>query len=258
MSGILRFVRHRRFQPLWERAHRMAVVGMNYWASSFDGTGERQVLNQALGCLNDTRTPVIFDVGANLGEFTAACVEQLGADCRIFAFEPASATFFALQNRFRATPCVETIRCGVSRISGQAILHTSEPCSTIASLVELDRPIRPFDPALRETVDLCTIDQFCNDRGIERIHFLKIDIEGHELAALEGACGMLENGRIDNLQFEFGENNISSRTFLGDFVKLLGEYDLYRVVPGGLRPWTYQGGASEIFATMNFFGILRK
>jgi len=66
---------------------------------------------------------------------------------------------------------------------------------------------------------------------------------------------MLGRKRIDAIQWEFGENNISSRSYMRDFVDLLDGFDFYRVVPGGLLPWAYRGGASEIFATMNYVAV---
>ena len=64
---------------------------------------------------------------------------------------------------------------------------------------------------------------------------------------------MISEGRIHFIQFEFGENNISSRTYLADFDRILSpQFDFRRVVPGGPTPWSYEGGRSEIFATMNY------
>ena len=64
---------------------------------------------------------------------------------------------------------------------------------------------------------------------------------------------MLAENRIRFIQFEFGENNVSSRTYLADFDSVLGRhFDMFRIVPGGLVPWLYEGGRSELFATMNY------
>lgn len=37
-----------------------------------------------------------------------------------------------------------------------------------------------------ESVDTIRLDSYINNKKIKHIHFLKIDIEGHELKALEG------------------------------------------------------------------------
>jgi FkbM family methyltransferase len=256
MNLILSCARNRMLSPIWSRVHQVALIGMNYWASMFDRSGEKEAVTFVAQHLVNVTSPVIFDVGANVGEFSLHCQKIFGSSCVIYAFEPANATFDELTRRTKdLAPSVKPHQVGISNVLGEAILHSSEPCSTIASLVLLERPIRPFDPVLDEKVVLTTIDCFCAEMDIQRIHFLKLDIEGHELAALDGARMMLEQGRIDCIQFEFGENNISSRTFLGDFVKRLEGFDLFRVVPGGPISWTYKGGASEIFATMNYLAV---
>lgn len=255
---LISFIRRRQFTSLWERLYRTTLVGLNYWASSFNSSGEKEAIASIASALRGVEKPVIFDVGANVGEFSHHCQEAFGPKCRIYAFEPASTTFAELVKLTQnSCPSVEAFRLGISEKEGTAVLHSSEPCSTIASLVALERPIRPFDSSLDEDVEVTTIEAFCAKKGIDRIHFLKLDIEGHELAALKGAQTLLSEGRIDYVQFEFGENNISSRTFLGDFVKLLAGYDLFRIVPGGPVPWTYRGGASELFATMNYLAVRR-
>jgi hypothetical protein len=82
-----------------------------------------------------------------------------------------------------------------------------------------------------------TIDIFCLKNKINHIHFLKIDVEGHELAVLKGAAKMLENKQIDVIQFEFGAGNSFSKTFFLDFFKLLSPaYSIYRLLSDGFVP----------------------
>jgi len=227
---------------------------MNYWSSEFEMTGERAALDYVASRLRKTPEPVLFDVGANVGTFSLACLDAFDGRCQLHAFEPASATF----ERLRSTSALAIAgvlfhKLALSDHEGTAILHSSEACASIASLERLGRPVRPFVKELDEQVALTTVDQFCQCNEIERIDLLKLDIEGHELAALRGAERMLAENRIRFIQFEFGENNVSSRTYLADFDSVLGRhFDMFRIVPGGLVPWLYEGGRSELFATMNY------
>ena len=50
-----------------------------------------------------------------------------------------------------------------------------------------------------------TIDQYVTNEKIDRIDFMKIDIEGHELSALRGARNCLERRRIQAIYFEYSE-----------------------------------------------------
>ena len=251
---LMRLARHRILQPFWRRLHRISLIGMNYWASEFDATGERDALKLVAKFLHPVNSPVIFDVGANVGDFSLACLEALGSSCSIYSFEPSRSTYDLLSGHVTDTS-IKLHRLGFSNIEGHAVLHSSEPGSSIASLEPLDNPVRMFKPELDERVSITTIDRFCETHGIGTIDFLKLDIEGHEMKALQGARQTISNGRLRIVQFEFGENSISARSYLADIVKLLDGFDFYRIVPGGLVPWVYKDGADEIFATMNYLAV---
>ena len=88
----------------------------------------------------------------------------------------------------------------------------------------------------KEEISLDTIDNYCEEQGIKKIHFLKLDIEGHELSALHGAKKMIANGNIYFIQFEFGGCNIDSATHFQDFYYFLkGKYRIHRILKDGLK-----------------------
>ncbi|KQS04350.1 hypothetical protein ASG11_08880 [Sphingomonas sp. Leaf357] len=229
---------------------------MNFWASLFRTSGEREALDVVFGRLNG-RAPILFDVGANIGDYTAMLLDRFGSSAKIFAFEPSLGAFGALSEKFDAVPSVTLSRLALSDASGDRTLHSDADGSTIASLENLESPIRPFDPDHFQTVACMRLDDYCAEHAIARIDFLKVDVEGHELSVLRGATRLLASRAIDVIQFEFGEPNIDSRTFMRDFVNLLQGYDFFRIVPGGPVPWTYAGGRSEIFATINYLAVRR-
>jgi hypothetical protein len=71
---------------------------------------------------------------------------------------------------------------------------------------------------------------------------------------------LLQENRIDIIQFEFGEMNIASRVFFKDFYDLLsGQYHLYRLLPNGLLPLEpYNARRHEIFIYQNIIAINRR
>jgi hypothetical protein len=71
-------------------------------------------------------------------------------------------------------------------------------------------------------------------------------VEGHELEVLKGARELLGRKALRMIQFEFGERNLASRTFLRDFVNVLEDYDVFRLTPRGLTTLSY-GPADELF-----------
>ena len=66
-----------------------------------------------------------------------------------------------------------------------------------------------YDPAAKVRCPCITLDSYAADNAIERIDLLKIDVEGHEMAALRGAAGLLSEGRVDAIYFEYFERYLS-------------------------------------------------
>jgi hypothetical protein len=87
-----------------------------------------------------------------------------------------------------------------------------------------------------ETVQMRVLDDYCSERGVQRIDLLKLDVEGHELDVLQGAKRMFQEQRIGMVSFEFGGCNIDSRTFVQDFwyfFRQNGGGRLHRLSPSG-------------------------
>ena len=53
-----------------------------------------------------------------------------------------------------------------------------------------------------EKVQTVCLDQFCSHHSINKIDLLKIDIQGHEYAALQGAEQLIRTGRIETIFME--------------------------------------------------------
>ena len=107
-----------------------------------------------------------------------------------------------------------------------------------------------------EDVKIRTIDEFARERGIERVHFLKIDTEGHELRCMEGARGLMDAGRIDFIQFEMG-CNVDSRTFFRDFWQVLKKYRIGRILRDGIVGIERYQASEEQFGSQNLLAELR-
>lgn len=109
-----------------------------------------------------------------------------------------------------------------------------------------------------EEIEIKTIDEFCSENEIRHIHFLKLDIEGHEKSALNGASKILSSGCVNFIQFEFGGCNIDSRTYFQDFYYQLKEdYKIFRIVKDGLFEIKHYKEIYEIFITTNFLAEKR-
>lgn len=200
---------------------------------------------------------IIFDVGANIGQFSSLLSRGLGQQAfEIHAFEPGSLAFDALQASFAANPNMRLNRLALGSTKHVAPLYRDREGSTLSSLY--CRRIAGSEPAFTssETVNVERLDDYCSLHGITHIDLLKLDVEGHELEVLRGGRGMLAGGRIARVTFEFGGTHIDSRVFLRDFFEFfeeLGQFHMARITPSGfLLPLPEYHEALEQYQTANY------
>ncbi len=252
-------------QRLWSRLHTIAIFGMNYGGGGLiESSGETWVLSEVIapGC-KQVAVPVIFDVGANIGDYSL-CLKGFLPSAKIYAFEPGPSVFQQLTANIKAAHADDEIKpynfgFSDSERTVEFYSYTVEGNeASVLSSIDQRLPTQVLDVQTQrsEQIQVRTIDDFCKSEAVVRIDFLKIDVEGHELSVLRGAQGMLANGAISMIQFEFGPANIYSRTYFYDFWSLLSNaYEIYRIVPQGLAPINYYGEHNEIFLTTNYLAL---
>lgn len=243
-------------QPYYEMLHAWALRGMGYGIGDHPATsGERGVLEVlARRC----ERPVVFDVGANVGDWAAMACERFGDAAQIDCFEPSVTAFDKLAKRLAGRAHGFHLH-GLSDREESAALHTDALGSGMASVYRrrLDHFGRSFGDSV--PVMLRRLDDVCAELSVTRIDLLKLDVEGHELAVLRGAGDMLTSGAIRMIQWEMGGCNLDSRTSLQDFWYLLHEhFDIFRIVSDGLAPITQYREQLEVFMCSNFVAIWRE
>jgi FkbM family methyltransferase len=249
-------------QPIYSKLLYFAMRGMHIGeGTAFDAPAEHAALKHLKTILriNNISNPTIFDVGANVGGYTTLLKNVFGDNCYIHSFEASPNTMEELQRTHSNSENVSLWNLALSNSSGVAPLFSTEGNSGLSSLHY--RHLTHHGITLTEecSVNLQTLDDFCSSEGIDNIHFLKLDTEGHELAILQGASRMLSENKIDAIQFEFGGCNIDSRTFFRDFFNLLHkDYSIFRLVRNGLYPVNEYSEFCEIFSCTNFMAISRR
>ncbi len=263
MSSFIRsllkpLIGKKRFQTLFEKIHYLGLLGMNYNNAEFETNGELHLI-QYLRKQSSTKTDMLlFDVGANVGNYAANLLESFGNKATIYCFEPSHLTFQALHRRFEQNPQIRCFHTGMGEENAQLMLYSNKDLSGFASVYQRDLAQHQEVMNQSEEVSIQTLDNFCNTQKISHIDFLKLDVEGHELAVLKGAKQLLKDKKIASLQFEFGGSSIDSRAYFRDFWNILNEnYHLYRVVRDGLQPIQHYSEKLEVFAYTNFFAALK-
>ncbi|MFG0257606.1 MAG: FkbM family methyltransferase [Phycisphaerales bacterium JB043] len=218
---------------------RKAVRSLNRLRGIGTGGGPRSSGERVLPRLvrrMDRSPAVVFDVGANRGQFLDMMLARLDTDrVRFHVFEPSAATFELLRARHEATPNTTLNQLGMGASSGTMTLFLDSEGSELASLTRRDIGYLGHSMDIQERVEITTVDEYCAAQAIERIDLLKLDVEGHELDVLRGGEGMLSEGRVAMIAFEFGGCNIDTHTNLKDYHDLLGAHSmrLYRLTPTG-------------------------
>jgi FkbM family methyltransferase len=132
-----------------------------------------------------------LDIGAHHGLYTLLLSKKIGASGRVFSFEPSPREGVALRKHLKLNRCrnvaVEELAVGDENKEGQ--LHVVEGFETGCN--SLRPPI-----VMSETSPVCVcvrrLDDWVSERRLDAVDFIKLDVEGGELAALRGASRFLE------------------------------------------------------------------
>ena len=159
---------------------------------------------------------VVYDIGANVGNYSLIIAKHLNQNVRVFAFEPAWFNFMKLNRNVTLNAqgtCVFPVCAALASQTGISWLNyfTLEYGSSMHSLGE---PVRlrdqEFAPVLRQPVPSYTMDQAVAFLGIPPNH-IKIDVDGLEAQILEGASATLANSSLRSLLVELCGDNADDK-----------------------------------------------
>jgi len=150
--------------------------------------------------LKGRERPVIFDVGANVGQSVDAFRKAL-PDAIIHSFEPSPGTYAQLSEHCRSLNRVKTWNVGVG--SSQATLTFLENNdSKMSSFLPLSE--HSWGKIVKETkCNVLTLDSFAEEQHVEFIHVLKTDTQGFDFEVFKGADRLMKEDRIGLIHFEF-------------------------------------------------------
>ena len=135
---------------------------------------------------------IVLDLGANIGVMALA----LGVFCpsgKIYAFEPGLISFGYLVDNIRASGLDNIEACNLAVSDRNGALDFSYTESFTGGSFVSDRVFE----GKREKVKAVKLDDWINARGIAKLDLLKIDVEGSELKAVNGAEETLIRFRPD-------------------------------------------------------------
>jgi FkbM family methyltransferase len=138
---------------------------------------------------------IVFDLGACEGFFSLYLRNKVK---KVYAFEPFPELCGAL-----SLTLAEDIRRGAAEVCNYAVGNSE---GMVDFFVDVDLDGSTFEVSKmckavlkKISVPETTLDHFVSDRGIDRVSMIKMDIEGAEYSALEGARGVIKEFKPDFL-----------------------------------------------------------
>jgi FkbM family methyltransferase len=238
MNPLLRWIAERSRWYLWHFENHNFDHNLN---------GERGVLEK----LRDAEMRVVFDIGANVGDW-ATLASRCFSRSTIHCFEIMPSTFDVLTENMGTVANVAVNGFGLSDRAGEVELKYYPGYSTVTSIFDYPQGLA----STRVTGRVTTGDEYVESHGIERIDFMKLDVEGSEHLVLKGFSRMLDSGKIEMIQFEYGTINILTKFLLHDFYKLLTAkgYVIGKIYPRYVEFRDYQFG-HEDFLGPNYLAV---
>lgn len=151
-----------------------------------------------------SRGDVCVDVGAEYGLYTVTLAAITGPTGRVVAVEPhpSLSRWLNLVTRTLRIESVTHVEAALSDRPGSTELSVPRrnflPVhgrGYVLSGASNDGPNSEFQSSRHSTVRMETLDEMCRSNRLDDVHFVKADVEGAELAVLQGGLGVLRRSR---------------------------------------------------------------
>jgi FkbM family methyltransferase len=173
---------------------------------------------------------LLIDVGANVGKFTARALDEY-RDIQSVCFEPAKSTCNLLAKRFDKNKNVTVHQVAASDQNSTATLYRGGE-STLFSLEKFTEAADGHyhvGETDTETITCSRLDSFeFHPEG--RKVLLKMDVQGHEEKALQGATGILHRVDVVIIECSFAREWKDKVPSFSGITRQLAEVGLYPIV----------------------------
>jgi FkbM family methyltransferase len=175
---------------------------------------------------------IIFDIGANMGEYSEMIIShcnKLNSNYELHLFEPQKECVEVLKAKFNSNKNVIINNVAVSNATESITFFVEASGSPMSSIYKRE----VFTQSEKIEVNAIKLDDYIAQKKINKVHFLKIDVEGHELEVLKSAQKSFD--KIENIQFEYGGTYLDAKTTLKEVYLLLrSNYYIGKIEPNNV------------------------
>ena len=146
---------------------------------------------------------IVVDVGANIGLHTLNMARIVGNTGQVFAFEPDPSNFEILKKNVKINNYKNIIleQKAVGDKHGRTTLYQSDHPGKHRIFPQTEQAKSQVQ------VELTNLDNYFDSDMIDKINFIKIDVEGLEFSVLKGMKNILKNSKKIKILFEFMPEN---------------------------------------------------
>lgn len=199
-----------------------------------------------------------IDIGANIGHFSLEILNNKST--KVIAFEPLpeccnklSLIYKEYANRFKFFEIALSNKDGISK------LNYGSTTSGLSSLETKINKIPYVGDSNTNSIEVITkqLDSFINNLEFQNTDFIKIDVEGHEMAVLNGGLDFIRKNHIKLIQIEFNWHNLLSKNTIYDYSVMLKGYVVTQLnlINGKLRIINPLDPFSNLYFLSNFIFI---
>ncbi|MBB2754713.1 UNVERIFIED_ORG: FkbM family methyltransferase [Rhizobium aethiopicum] len=184
---------------------------------------------------------IVLDIGANVGSHTLPLAQLVGVAGRVISFEPTAHAFAKQKANISLNPTL------AQRIDAHQMMLMASAAEAMPEAVYSSWPLEVAEDLHSEHhgrlmstqgARLGTLDETLRDLGVGKVDFIKLDVDGNELAVLLGAAVTLKEFQprimLELAPYVYAENP-------GDFDRLLellweGGYEIGEMASGRKLP----------------------
>ena len=155
---------------------------------------------------------VFYDIGANTGLYSILAAKRLEGSGKVYSFEPESQNYASLNRNVYLNGLSDSIvglcvavsdACTIDTFYVRGQLRAGEAIHQFRQAK--DDFGRPFAPVHQQGMFGITLDDLCYSYDLDFPSHIKVDVDGHEHAVVDGARRVLRDPRLQTVLLEITE-----------------------------------------------------